>query len=428
MNNKISEILFKIAARKRNPSLFSKYEELKAQEKLSREELLKYQEEQLKLFLQFCYEKSDFYKNYFDKHDFSPYDSNFIESYNKLPELYKSDLLANNEAIHTRIGVNTKPAVTSGTSGQALKFDRSESWDSINRASVMRGYSWHDVNVWERNGYFWGYNLQSSDAKKIWLLDFLQNRKRLFRFNKKDIQDFSHTIKKASYVGGYSSMIYQVAKTSNELGINFKNIKMVKGTSETILPYYQDEVKKAFGRKMISEYGATETGLIAFECEEGSLHVNMENIYLEVNENSDVVVTNFASDTFPIVKYNIGDMATLSFDICKCGKEHVLISELIGRKGKNIVGKSEEYPGFTFYYIFKNILVKYNTKLNYKAVQNVKGTVEMFIELPEEDEKVREMIEEQRSSYFKDDVIFHYTFLSHFSAEKKKTQSFESNL
>lgn len=428
MNNVIAGIVFKIAAKFRNPSLFKIYGKLTSYDLLSRKELLNLQKDKLQKFLIFSYEKSDFYKSYFDKNNFNPYEVDFIEGYKNLPELHKSDLLENSQSIHSSVNNKCRPAVTSGTSGQALKFQRSEVWDSTNRASVMRGYSWHGVKVWEKNGYFWGYNLQSKDAKKVGILDLLQNRKRLFRFDKKSIQAFSGSIRNASYLGGYSSMIYQVAKTSNELGLSFSNIKMVKGTSETILPSYQDEVVKAFGKRMISEYGATETGLIAFECEYGSLHVNMENLYLETNDSDEVIVTNFASDSFPIIKYNIGDIAKVSEEICSCGREHIIISELIGRKGSNIVGKEESYPGFTFYYIFKNILVKYDEKLNYKAVQSCPGTVDIYIEGIDKQTYIQSIIEEQRVSYFRDDVTFNYIFQKSFSAEKKKTQSFESSL
>ena len=69
-------------------------------------------------------------------------------------------------------------------------------------------------------------------------------------------------------------MIYQTAKLINERGLlKPKGIKMVKGTSEKIFKNYHDEVIKAFGSKIISEYGATESGIIAFECPEGNMHI-----------------------------------------------------------------------------------------------------------------------------------------------------------
>ena len=74
-------------------------------------------------------------------------------------------------------------------------------------------------------------------------------------------------------------------KVNSQQFIKPLNLKMVKGTSEKIYERYQDEIKKAFGQKMISEYGAAETGIIAFECPSGNMHINMEGVIVEeINE------------------------------------------------------------------------------------------------------------------------------------------------
>src|SRR5690606_11264256 len=150
---------------------------------------------------------------------------------------------------------------------------------------IFRGYSWYDIKPWERNGYFWGYNLDKSALIKIKILDFFQNRFRLFSYEDSEVLNFVKKLKKAKYLHGYSSMIYEVAKIINAKGLsaNYK-LKMVKGTSEKIYDSYQKEVEKAFGLKIISEYGSAEGGLIAFECVEGNMHINVENVIVEVED------------------------------------------------------------------------------------------------------------------------------------------------
>mgnify|MGYP000282295428 CR=1 FL=1 len=77
---------------------------------------------------------------------------------------------------------------------------------------------------------------------------------------------------------------------------------MVKGASEMILDAYQPEVDKAFGREMVSEYSAAEAGLIAFECPVGNMHINVEHVYVEVDESDEILVTNLYSHYFPIIR------------------------------------------------------------------------------------------------------------------------------
>ena len=82
---------------------------------------------------------------------------------------------------------------------------------------------------------------------------------------------------------GYSSVIYEVAQIALELGYtpkDFPQLKLVKGTSEKIYDYYHDPVREAFGHKIVSEYGAAETGIIAFECPHGKMHVNEEGVII----------------------------------------------------------------------------------------------------------------------------------------------------
>lgn len=148
---------------------------------------------------------------------------------------------------------------------------------------MFRGYKWYGVDPWDRNGYFGGYNIDKKQKLKTAFLDELQNRFRIFSYDEEHIRKFVEKLRGAVYVEGYSSMVYEVAKIVNRLGINNDfHLKMLKGTSEKIYDSYQDEVKKAFGQKIVSEYGSAESGLIAFECPEGGhMHINMENVIVE---------------------------------------------------------------------------------------------------------------------------------------------------
>lgn len=81
---------------------------------------------------------------------------------------------------------------------------------------------------------------------KIKILDKLQNRFRLFSYEDKEIRKFADKLKKASYLTGYSSMIYEVAKMVNKLGIEKQfHLKMIKGTSEK----YMNDTRRKWKRR-----------------------------------------------------------------------------------------------------------------------------------------------------------------------------------
>ena len=65
--------------------------------------------------------------------------------------------------------------------------------------------------------------------------------------------------------------------------------------------------------------------------------------------------------------------------------------------------------------------------LNYKAVQNEKGLVDLYVEGVEN--RVHEtFIQGELKKYFNDDIGFNLLFVKAFKREKKKSQYFESKI
>lgn len=427
MNSALARRIFEAGAKVRNPSLFRQYDYLKSTEWLSRKELKEIQLSNAQQLLVFCAEHSPFYRKLFRERGFNPHQISDLSDLSKLPSIGKQTLISENASIHCDgITERVRLAETSGTSGEALAFYRNESWDSLNRAALMRSYDWYGVKPWENNGYLWGYNIKGFQSKKVAALDLLQNRFRLFKYSEPEIRRFSQRLKRSSFISGYSSMIYEVAKIVNELGLGPLPLKLVKGTSEMILDAYHPETLKAFGRGITCEYGAAESGLIAFECPHGGIHVNIENVLLEQDDDG-LLVTNLWSYAFPIIRYRLGDVVTMTDEVCSCGRQHPLLKHIIGRKGANVIGSEQVYPALTFYYVFKNLALEKGILLNYKALQRVKGEVEIFIEGRTNDLHQKDL-EAELDKYFGSDVAFDILYVNGFENEIKKRQYFESKL
>ena len=421
--------LYEAGMRRRNPSLSPYFEFLMRSDKWTLKRLLEYQLQKCQELLVFARKYSPFYKEHFGRCGFVPEKMTTLDDLKKVPVIDKNVLLGRNQDIQST-GHFCKLffSETSGTSGQVLRFYRNEEWDSCNRAAMFRGYKWYGVDPWDRNGYFWGYNIDKKQRLKTALLDELQNRFRLFSYDEGHIRQFVRKLRNAEYLGGYSSMIYEVAKIVNSLGVNEDfHLKMVKGTSEKIYDSYQEEVKKAFGQKIVSEYGSAESGLIAFECPEGGhMHINMENVVVE-EENGEIVVTNLLSYSFPIIRYKLGDyvkLAEANFT-CACGRAHPVILDVLGRVGKKVVGFQSLYPSLTFYYVFKNLALK-GISLNYQAVQNEKGHVLLKIE--QDKPECFAALEKELMKYFHADVIFEVKWGEHLHTMDGKLKDFVTTL
>jgi len=310
-----------------------------------------------------------------------------------------------------------------------LTFKRNEEWDSFIRAAQLRGYSWHGVNPWDFNIYFWGYNSSPLKKLKLRILDRLVNRNRIFDYDESSLKNLINRGKQVSYIEGYSSMIYEMAKLLPDSRDTFKNLKLVKGTSEKIFPHYKSAVKQAFGIPLRSEYGAAEAGIIAFECPEGNMHVVEEGVLVETNSNGEIIITNLVSKSFPIIRYKLGDAVEMEKDDykCHCGRSHRIIKEVTGRVGKNIVGQTKVFPSLTLYYIFKNIYFERNKSIDYQAIQEKAGELEINT-LYELSSAEKQWILDQSFKYYKEEIKISFRVTSSFRLEKGKLKDFISRI
>jgi phenylacetate-CoA ligase len=224
-------------------------------------------------------------------------------------------------------------------------------------------------------------------------------------------------------------MIYETAKIINSQNLEKPlNLKMVKGTSEKIFESYQDEIQRAFGQRIINEYGAAEVGIIAFECPKGNMHLNMEGVIVEEIDH-EIVVTNLQMHAFPIIRYKLGDYIKLApkNKKCECGLQHSIIEEVTGRIGQIVYGKNNTYPSLYFYYIFKNLASKYSLLLTYQVVQEEKGKLIFLIEQYVDNRQLI-YLENEIAVYFKEDMEFTIEHSQNITAQNKKLKSFISNI
>lgn len=103
-----------------------------------------------------------------------------------------------------------------------------------------------------------------------------------------------------------------------------------------------DEVAclRAFGARIVEHYSSKEMGQGAHPCELGTLHVNEENVLLEILDEHDlpcspgqtgrVVVTPFYSTAQPLIRYDQGDLARFGTP-CACGRTSRTLQKIVGR-------------------------------------------------------------------------------------------------
>lgn len=82
-------------------------------------------------------------------------------------------------------------------------------------------------------------------------------------------------------------------------------------------------------------YGSKETWLIAYSCPNGHLHLCEDNVYCEINNNNELLLTGLNNYSMPLIKYNIGDSVEWVAET-ECTFSGRMINILAGRSSSYI--------------------------------------------------------------------------------------------
>ncbi|TVZ21580.1 phenylacetate-CoA ligase [Dokdonia sp. Hel_I_63] len=262
---------------------------------------------------------------------------------------------------------------TSGSSGHPFVFAKDKDAHALSWVSFQKRYNWYSIDLdTSKQARFYGIPLTTIAYQKERLKDKLGNR---YRFPIFDLCEhkLAGMVKKFSktpfdYINGYTSSIVLLAKHLRKHQIILTDIcptlKACIVTSEMLFPEDLQLMEEQFNVPIINEYGASEVGLIAFQNKENQLEVDSELLFVEILDDKDkpvphgvvgrIVITSFYNKAHPFIRYDIGDMGSLS-PLSTLKKP--ILENLQGRTSDMArLPSGKVVPGLTFYYVTKSII------------------------------------------------------------------------
>lgn len=160
---------------------------------------------------------------------------------------------------------------------------------------------------------------------------------------------YSHLLKcRPDFVLAYPSTM-AIASIINNRSAKKIRLKGVFCQSEVLHPSTREAISESFGCYVRNSYSSNETRNIAWECEEGSMHINSDSIIVEAlddenrplknGESGNLVVTPLWRHSMPLIRYRIGDRGSLGGK-CKCGRGTHILKSIEGRDNDIIIGAS----------------------------------------------------------------------------------------
>jgi phenylacetate-CoA ligase len=313
---------------------------------MSANELLEYQRKSLWEFLETAVRNVPFYRD-------SPEYQAFLDHHDiaKLPVLAKATVRRKAAALHHPAWrqMHSRPAHTSGTSGQALHFPLSG--DCFQREYAFRAlhYAWSGSKVpGERVAFCQGHPVAHYDRQQppFWVRDWANDSLMFssYHLSPWNLRHYAAELDRFQplVICGYPSSLYLLAQGYKAHGSGSLKPRAAYTASETLFDYQRRAIEEIFGCKVFDWYGNSEMCANIVECEAGEKHLKLEHSLVEILNEHDcpvspgdtgrMVCTGFGNLAFPLVRYDIGDMVTLSANQhSKCGRGGILIERVLGR-------------------------------------------------------------------------------------------------
>jgi len=319
-------------------------------ETASREELRELQGQRLAETVEHAYENVEFYRRTFDEAGVDPGDVTSIDDVERLPFTTKEDfrdeypdgLFAVDHAevrrIHASSGTTGKPKIVAYTEAD-LEMWASAMARTLHAAGVRPGDT-------VQNAY--GYGLFTGG------LGFHDGIEALGAGviptgggNTQRQLDMLRDLDSDAICCTPSYCLY-LADAAEERMMDIRELPVSRAVigAEPFTDPMREEIEQALGVKAIDIYGLSELvgPGVSVECDEvqDGLHVWEDHFYPEVvdpdtgevlpaGEEGELVLTNLTAEALPAVRYRTGDITSLTYDTCDCGRTMVRMDNVTGR-------------------------------------------------------------------------------------------------
>jgi phenylacetate-coenzyme A ligase PaaK-like adenylate-forming protein len=316
-----------------------------------REVVEAFQLEKLRALLVHAGKTVPHYREVFRECGFEPGRMRSVEDIERLPILDKKTIrLAGRGMLSEAVPESALTANASGGStGSPLQFFVDDRYLKASKLTTPSFDMWTGWRRGEPVALLWGAptDIARSQVRREKIRLELQNRFLIDAFEVSD-ETLARAVdqlqrRRPALVIAYASAAYLVARYMKNRGVRLVNPpRAVISSAEVLWPHYRTLIESQFGCKVHNRYGSREVGLMAMECDHGTMHINEADVLVEVEEPDasgvgPLLVTQLNNYGFPFIRYRIGDLGKVGRGDCGCGRALSVLTGLKGRTSDHIV-------------------------------------------------------------------------------------------
>ena len=313
-------------------------------------DIRQYQLAKLKKLLRHAEKNVPYYQELFRKAGIAVARINTWQDFKTIPLLEKAEL-RNNPQKFIDVQADVSQLIRSGTGGTTdspipIFYDRNRRNAKVAEMVFFRKwFSWHPES---KVTYLWGApgDFPKNDSLLAQIRNKYIDRCQFLPaslLNEQIMASYVDRINKfkPEIIQAYSNPAYLLARYILTHNKAVHRPKTLVVTAEPCYRPQRQTIKQAFDCPVTSFYGAREAGYIACECSQQQLHINSHGLFVEIlkqresarpHEIGDVVITDLLNFTMPLIRYKIGDMASIAAHPCDCGCELPRLNFFAGRE------------------------------------------------------------------------------------------------
>jgi len=239
---------------------------------------------------------------------------------------------------------------TSGSTGMPLKHRSSALQGVASQAAAMRGLDWHKVDPNRSCAHFstalpGASDLPDGATRKEWQRGFCDGVGFWLDHKLTDIaQKLDWLLRHPTdYLATTPNTALGIVLAAQNRQVILPGYSAVMLGGEILTQETEATLRMHLSDRLINSYGSEECGRMAVCCPEyGNFHLHEEICLIEILDEEDrpvgpgetgrVVVTPFYNFAMPLVRYAVGDYATVSAEPCGCGRTSRTLSKIAGRE------------------------------------------------------------------------------------------------
>jgi len=310
-----------------------------------------YQDERLRVVVSHAYETVPYYRRLMDGLRLRPADIRTADDLPKLPVLTKDEIRANLEDMISSAVDRKKirKVFTSGTTGDAVNFYWDRRVDVVNNVCLWRARRWAGFEFGEPYATLLGKLIMNPARKRppFWRFNRPWNQM-LMSSHHLTVENLPHYLRAIRDNGiaaldAYPSTVAVIARYLESVG-EYLPLKCVFTTAEPLHEPDREIISDRFQCGVFDGYSQAERVVYSAECDHHRGHHLFEEYGIcEIVDDDGAPVpdgtpgrlvgTGLHNMAMPLLRYDVGDVASRSTEQCTCGRGLPLMGLVATRQG-----------------------------------------------------------------------------------------------